>query len=143
VAFLTAGLVIAERARTVAEGRFNEVRRLSNQLLDIERDLRGLPGTTQVRQKVVDMSRNYLQRLAAGADDDPGLALELGSALLRVGRVQGVGVTSNLGQPELAEQSLRDADRLIADVLAAQPENRMAMLRAAQIAEASYGFENT
>jgi len=134
VAFLTAGLVIAERARTVAEGRFNEVRSLSNQLLDIERDLRGVPGSTQVRQKVVDMSRNYLQRLAAGADDDPSLALELGSALLRVGRIQGVGVTSNLGQPELAEQSLRDADRLIADVLAAQPDNRMAMLRAAQIA---------
>jgi hypothetical protein len=134
VAFLAAGLVIAERARTVAEGRFNEVRSLSNQLLDIERDLRGVPGSTQVRQKVVDMSRNYLQRLAAGADDDPSLALELGSALLRVGRIQGVGVTSNLGQPELAEQSLRDADRLIADVLAAQPGNRKAMLRAAQIA---------
>lgn len=134
MAFLTAGLVIAERARTVAEGRFNEVRSLSNQLLDIERDLRRVPGSTQVRQKVVDMSRNYLQRLAAGADDDPSLALELGSALLRVGRIQGVGVTSNLGQPELAEQSLRNADRLISDVLAAQPENRMAMLRAAQIA---------
>jgi serine/threonine protein kinase len=134
VLFLTAGLLIAQRARHIAEGRFNEVRSLSNQLLDVERDLRGVPGSTQVRQKIVDMSRNYLQRLAAGAHDDPGLALELGSALLRVGRVQGVGVTSNLGQPELAEGTLRDAERLIAEVLAAQPENRMAMLRAAQIA---------
>jgi tetratricopeptide (TPR) repeat protein/predicted Ser/Thr protein kinase len=134
VVFLTAGLLIAQRARRVAEGRFNEVRSLSNQLLDVERDLLAVPGSTQVRQKIVEMSRNYLQRLAAGADDDPGLALELGSALLRVGRIQGVGVTSNLGQPELAEGTLRDADRMIAVVLAAQPQNRMAMLRAAQIA---------
>jgi tetratricopeptide (TPR) repeat protein/predicted Ser/Thr protein kinase len=134
VAFLTAGFVIAQRARTVAESRFNEVRRLSNQLLDIERDLLAVPGSTQVRQKIVDMSRDYLQRLAAGADDDPGLAFELGSAFLRVGRIQGVGVTSNLGQTDRAEASLREADRLIAEVLAAQPENRMAMLRAAQIA---------
>src|SRR5262249_12558645 len=89
VAFLTAGLVIAQRARTVAEGRFNEVRSLSNQLLDVERDLRALPGSTQVRQKIVDMSRDYLQRLAGGADTDPSLALELGSAFLRVGRIQG------------------------------------------------------
>jgi tetratricopeptide (TPR) repeat protein/predicted Ser/Thr protein kinase len=134
VAFLTAGLVIAQRARRVAESRFNEVRSLSNQLLDVERDLLAVPGSTQVRQKIVDMSRDYLQRLAAGADDDPGLAFELGSAFLRVGRIQGVGVTSNLGQTERAEASLREAERLIAEVLAAQPENRMAMLRAAQIA---------
>jgi serine/threonine protein kinase len=134
VVFLTTGLVIAQRARTVAENRFNEVRSLSNRLLDVERDLRGLPGSTQVREKIVDLSRDYLQRLAGGAANDPALALELGSALLRVGRVQGVGVTSNLGQPERAEESLRDADRLIGAALAAQPENRMAMLRAAQIA---------
>src|SRR5262249_49096793 len=67
IAALTIGLVIAERARTVAENRFNEVRSLSNHLLDIERDLRGLPGSTKVREKIVDLSRDYLQRLASGA----------------------------------------------------------------------------
>src|SRR5262249_3116924 len=119
VVFLTAGLVIAQRARAVAEGRFNEVRSLSNQLLDVERNLVDVAGSPQVRQKIVDMSRDYLQRLAAGAAADPGLALELGSAFLRVGRIQGVGVTANLGQPERAEVSLREADRLIGIVLAA------------------------
>jgi tetratricopeptide (TPR) repeat protein len=131
---LAVGLLVAQRARTVAENRFNEVRSLSNRLLDVERDLRAVPGSTQVRQTIVDLSKDYLQRLAGGATNDPGLALELGSALLRVGRVQGVGVTSNLGQPERAEESLREADNLIASVLAAEPQNRMAMLRAAQIA---------
>ena len=134
IVFLTAGLIVAQRARRVAEGRFNEVRSLSNKLLDVERDLLGVSGSTQVRQKIVDMSRDYLQRLAAGAGSDPGLALELGSAMLRVGRVQGVGVTSNLGQPERAEETLREADRLVGVVLEAQPGNRLAMLRAAQIA---------
>ena len=66
--------------------------------------------------------------------DDPDLALEMGTAYMRVGRVQGVPISPNLGQTENAEQNLRIAERLIGSVLTRLPANRMAFLRAAQIA---------
>jgi tetratricopeptide (TPR) repeat protein len=53
---------------------------------------------------------------------------------MRVARVQGVPTSNNLGQMEQADESLRTAEGLVHSVLAAQPHNRMAMLRAAQIA---------
>ncbi len=64
---------------------------------------------------------------------DPGLALELGQAYMQVARVQGVSTGRNLGQTAQAEQNLRAADGLIQSVLASQPANRTALLRAAQV----------
>jgi len=65
---------------------------------------------------------------------DPDLALDVGTAYMRVGRVQGVPISPNLGQADNAEQSLRVAEALIRSVLQAQPANRTALLRMAQIA---------
>jgi tetratricopeptide (TPR) repeat protein len=53
---------------------------------------------------------------------------------MRVARVQGVPISANLGQSEQAEQNLRIAEALIESTLAAQPGNRTAFLRMAQIA---------
>jgi serine/threonine-protein kinase len=124
----------AKRERVIAQRRFNEVRQLANRLFDIERQVRVLPGNSKTRQLIVDTSLEYLGRLAADAQTDPSLSLDLGSAYLRVARVQGVPIATNLGQVDLAEKNLRMADELISSVLRAQPTNRLAMLRAAQIA---------
>jgi tetratricopeptide (TPR) repeat protein len=83
---------------------------------------------------IVETSLNYLRRLAADAGQDPALALDLGTAYMRVGRVQGVPISPNLGQMDNAEQNLRVAEDLIHSVLKTQPGNRTAALRAAQIA---------
>jgi tetratricopeptide (TPR) repeat protein len=123
----------ANRERIVAQRRFNDVRQLSNKLFDIDARVRRLPGSADTRQFIVDTSLDYLRRLAEDVHDDPDLALELGTAYMRVGRVQGVPININLGQAENAEQNLRIAERLIASVLEAQPANRMAFLRAAQV----------
>jgi tetratricopeptide (TPR) repeat protein len=53
---------------------------------------------------------------------------------MRVARVQGVPISPTLGQMDEAEKNLRMADTFIQSTLKAQPENRTAMLRAAQIA---------
>ena len=53
---------------------------------------------------------------------------------MRVARVQGVPISPTLGQMDQAEQNLRIADGFIQSVLRAQPGNRIAMLRAAQVA---------
>lgn len=131
---LAVGVVVVNNERAKAERRFNEVRQLSNKLFDIDRQVRQLPGGTRTRQFIVDTALDYLGRLASEAQGDPQLALDLGAAYMRVGRVQGVPISPNLGQPDQAEKNLRIAERLIQGVLHAEPANRIAMLRAAQVA---------
>ena len=53
---------------------------------------------------------------------------------MRVARVQGVPVTSNLGHEAEADRSLQKAEALLRSVLTARPADRMAILRSAQIA---------
>ena len=134
LASLVAGLYIANRERMIAQRRFQDVRELANKLFDIDVRVRELPGSTKTRQFIVDTSLDYLRRLTADVQGDPGLALEVGNAYMRVARVQGVPISPTLGQMDQAEQNLRIADGFIQSVLKAQPGNRTAMLRAAQIA---------
>jgi serine/threonine protein kinase len=131
---LSSGLYVANRQREIAEKRVVQVRQLANRLFDIEYEVRKLPGNTEVRQLIVDTSLDYLQRLTAGIRVDPELALDVGNAYLRVARVQGVPNVSNLGQMDQAERNLRAADGFVQSVLASQPANKTALLRAAQIA---------
>jgi predicted Ser/Thr protein kinase/tetratricopeptide (TPR) repeat protein len=134
VASLSIGLYVANRERAVAQKRFDDVRQLSNKLFDIDRRVLALPGNSRTRQLIVDTSLEYLRRLATDVQGDPDLALDVGTAYMRVGRVQGVPISPNLGQPDNAEQNLRIAERLIGSALAARPDSPAAMLRAAQIA---------
>jgi len=131
---LTGGLVVASRERAIAQKRFDEVRQLSDRLIEIDFQVRELPGGAKTRQFIVDTSLDYLRRLSADVRGDPALAMDLGHAYLRVARVQGVPIGANLGQVENAEKSLRAAQALVDSVLQAQPTNRTAFIRAAQIA---------
>jgi tetratricopeptide (TPR) repeat protein len=131
---LGAGLFVANHERAIAQRRFQEVRQLSNKLFDIDEIASQMPGSTGIRQKIADTSLEYLRRLSADARSDPALALELANAYVRLARVQGVGSGRNLGQVEQAGQSLRAAGELIQTVVAAQPRNRAAMIRAAVVA---------
>jgi serine/threonine protein kinase len=132
---LSAGLYVANRERAIAQRRFLEVRQLANKLFDIDAAVRRSPGTTKARQLIVDTSLEYLRRLAADARGDPELGLDVGSAYMRVARAQGVPMqTSNLGQTDEAERSLRAAEAMVRSVLVAQPGNRTAFFRMAQIA---------
>ncbi len=134
LASLSAGLFVANRERLLAQRRFDDVRELSNRLFDIDVQVRQLPGASKTRQVIVDTSLEYLTRLAQDRGRDPVLDLDLATAHMRVARVQGVPISPNLGQANEAEKNLKIAEGLIASVLHAQPENRQALLRAAQIA---------
>ena len=134
VASLAAGLLIANRQRVLAVRRFGEVRQLAGKLFDIDVQVAQLPGGSKTRQLIVDTALEYLKRVTVDVRIDPGLALELGTAYMRVARVQGVNISPNLGETAQAEQTARKAQDIIDRVLAAQPHNRMALLRAGQIA---------
>ena len=60
--------------------------------------------------------------------------LDVGTAYMRVARVQGIPISPNLGQLEQADQTLKTAKTLIDFVIAARPDNRTAFFRQAQIA---------
>ncbi len=131
---LSAGLLVANRERAIAQRHFLEVRQLANKLFDIDALARQLPGSSKTRQLIVDTSLEYLGRLAADARGDPGLALEIGNAYMWVAQVQGVPISSNLGQIDQAGKNLRLADGFIHSVLVSQPGNRKALLLSAEIA---------
>ena len=131
---LAGGVLEINRERVISQRRFSDVRQLANKLFDIDVQVRELAGSTKTRQLIVDTSLEYLRRLTGDVGGDPTLALDVGNAYLRVARVQGVPVGPTLGQKDEAEKNLKLADSLIQSVLSKQPTNRIAMLRAAQIA---------
>ena len=134
MASLAGGLIATDRQRRIAERRFADVRQLANKLFDIDLQVAQLPGGSKTRQLIVNTALEYLQRITVNVAMQPELALDMGTAYMRVARVQGVNISANLGQTVEADASAKKAQDLVDSVLAVQPANRMALLRAAQIA---------
>ena len=81
-----------------AERRFGEVRRLTNSyLFEIQDAIRDLPGSTSARRLIVSRALEYLDGLSREAGRDRELQLELATAYLQIGDVQGKPYTPNLG----------------------------------------------
>ena len=135
LASLSAGLYLANRQRLLAERRFDQLRKLSAKVFELDQVIRNLPGSTRVRQNLVSASLEYLEGLASDANKDVDLARDVGEGYWRVGRVQGVPTDLNLGQALQAEVNLQKADRFIDLVLASRPQDRKALLLSGVIAE--------
>ena len=100
----------AQAAR--AERRFQEVRKLANTFVfDIYDGMTEIPGTAQVRGRVVTTALEYLDSLAGEAEGDVGLQVELAGAYKRIGDVQGNPSLSGFGQ---VEASLVSYDKALA-----------------------------
>jgi serine/threonine protein kinase len=97
---LATGLLIANRQRKAAERRFDQVRQLANKFIALDNDIRGLPGSTQVRMEIVTDSLQYLTSLGSDVHRDKDLALEIAYAYVRVAHVQGDPTSPNLGQQQ-------------------------------------------
>jgi len=126
--------LIADRERLIAERRFSQLRLLGNRVIDLDSEIRKLPGSVDARQRLVAVSLDYLEGLAKEAHGDVDLAEEIAFGYTRLARIQGVNVEFNLGDSRKAEATLIKADKLIETVLTARPHDRLAWYRAAQIA---------
>lgn len=135
IASLSAGLYVANFERVIAERRFKQLRQLSTRVFGLDEIIRNLAGSTEARQRLISASVEYLEGLAADARGDLDLAREVGEGYWRVGRAQGVPSELNLGERAKAEASLKKADELIDLVLASRPNDRIALLRSADIAQ--------
>ena len=88
----------ARRERERAEKRFEQVRKLANNVVFKYHDaIAGLPGATATREMLVKDALEYLDNLSQDAQDNPGLAQELALTYLKIGNVQGETYRANLG----------------------------------------------
>ena len=105
-----AGVIATLRQAERAERRFAQVRRLANTFLfDFHDRIQNLPGSTETRAFVVNTALTYLDSLAAEANNDPGLLRELADAYVKIGDVQGLQGSANLGRPKDAHVSYAKA----------------------------------
>jgi eukaryotic-like serine/threonine-protein kinase len=101
---------VAHLQRVKAEQRFNDVRELANSFMfEIHDGIETLPGSTPVRQLLVNKALKYLDNLAQESSDNISLRRELATAYVKVGDIQGNPTVANLGDMEGALSSYRKA----------------------------------
>jgi non-specific serine/threonine protein kinase/serine/threonine-protein kinase len=109
----TAHETIARAEQVRAERHSRRVRELAHKLLFEHHDaVRDLAGATPVRERMVRDALEYLDGLAAEAEDDAALQREVASAYERMGEVQGGTLFANLGDTSGAIASVRKALRI-------------------------------
>ncbi len=122
---LAAGVVVAStlavrenRQRALAEQRFDEVRGLAKKLIfDVHDAVSKLPGSIAARELIVQTGLDYVDNLAADADRDSPLVLELAEAYRRLGNIQGNPHQSNLGKTADALTTIEKSRRLLEERL--------------------------
>lgn len=117
--------VVARRERTRAEKRFNDVRKFANTVLfDYYERIKEMPGATEVREKMVKDSLEYLNNLAEESDYSVDLQRELALAYRKVGDIQGGDASGGqLGESGGALASYQKALAIQEKVVAANPAN--------------------
>lgn len=118
----------AHRQRTIAENRFQQVRQIAFQLMDLDKDLNKLNGATKARQTLVSTALSYLERLSAEAGGDTGFLLELAEAYRKVADIQAGPGSPNLAQVKEALASLGKAEKLLAAAPLRNPKVALALL---------------
>lgn len=131
---LSVGIVATTVEARRANRRFNQVRRLAHSVLfDYHDQIAALPGSTKVRERLVQDSLEYLDSLANEAGKDRSLLRELATAYEKVAAVQGGVATSahgtvlsisNLGDTPGAIASLAKALAVREKLAALEPNNR-------------------
>jgi non-specific serine/threonine protein kinase/serine/threonine-protein kinase len=80
---------VANRERERAERRLDDVRRVANSLLfDLQDAVKDLPESSSARAAVVSKASEFLDSVAADANDNPSLARELATSYERLGDIQ-------------------------------------------------------
>jgi tetratricopeptide (TPR) repeat protein len=124
---LVGGIITTSWEARVAGRRFREVRKLAHLVLfDYHDAIAALPGSTPARAMLVTDALGYLDVMGKEAGGDTGLQLELASAYLRVGDVQGRPYVPNLGQTEGGLTSYRKGMATLETITAKAPDNREA-----------------
>jgi tetratricopeptide (TPR) repeat protein len=119
----------ADRQRDAAERRFQEVRKLANQVLfDYQGQLATMSVASTLRARMAADALQYLDVLARDRTSDPELQMEVARGYQEVAMVQGVPYRANLGDPEVARASLLKAKGILDGILSKRPDSQQARL---------------
>lgn len=114
----------AQRERERAEKRFEQVRKLANNVVFKYHDaIANLPGATATREMLVKDALEYLDNLSQDAQDNPSLAQELALTYLKIGNVQGETYRANLGDSAGALVSYRKSVEILESLTRKNPRN--------------------
>jgi serine/threonine protein kinase len=114
----------ARRERERAEKRFEQVRKLANNVVFKYHDaIADLPGATATREMLVKDALEYLDNLSQDAQDNPSLAQELALTYLKIGNVQGEANRANLGDSAGALVSYRKSVEILESLARKDPSN--------------------
>jgi tetratricopeptide (TPR) repeat protein len=118
---------LADEQRAAAERRFQEVRKLANQVLfDYQDQLASLSAASKLRARMAADALEYLDALSGDRISDVDLQLELARGYREVALVQGVPRQTNLGDSTGARHSLQKAQTILEGILRARPGFRPA-----------------
>jgi eukaryotic-like serine/threonine-protein kinase len=107
-----------------AEKRFNDVRKLARAVLfDYHDAIKNLPGSTEVRARLVRDALSYLDSLAAESQGDASLQHELADAYEKLAQIQGGLFEASLGDTAAALESRRKALEIREALAAANPQD--------------------
>ncbi len=110
--------------KRIAERRFDEVRSLARAVVfELHDAIAPLQGSTPARELLVRRALVYLDKLAAEAEDNTPLRVELAGAYLKIGDVQGLPYQANLGDTAGATASYRKALAIAQTAAAQEPDD--------------------
>lgn len=115
---------IARKEQARAEQRFKDVRELAHSLMfEIHDGIAALPGSTTVRQLLVNKALGYLDSLSQESTGDFSLQRELAAAYDRVGDLQWSVDRANQGDTVGSLRSYRKALSIRESLVAMQPKD--------------------
>ena len=102
---------VANQERRKAEARSADLRQLSNSLLsELDEAIKQLPGSTGAQKLLVTRVLEHLDRMAKDAKGDRQTQLDLASAYIQIGQIQGDPYFQNMGD---ISGALADFDKAI------------------------------
>ena len=113
----------AEANLARANARFDQVRELAKyQIFSLYDDLSRVAGNTKTRASLAREAQVYLASLAAHPSASLDLKLETARGYIRLARIFGVPAQPNLGDVVTARKNLKEAEDLLNEIRAINPE---------------------
>jgi len=123
-----------ERARELAEARFEQTRAIAKTMMfEVFDEVSLTVGSTNAREMLARTSLTYLEALAADESAPLDVRIETSLGFLRLSQVVGGGQASELGRDQDASALLTQATQIIEPLFAAHPENEQVARAMAQV----------
>jgi len=118
-----AGLILFDSTQShAAEARVRQVQALADSAIsDLMEELQKSSASVELQASVFRNTLRYLNQLRESSGNDPRLLLNLSKTYRRLGDLEGSPFVANLGNPELAELSYKEALKLATDARARAP----------------------